>query len=123
MRDSSVVEGLESGATVSDNGGVIELTEPQVWVLIGVFAASMFGMIGIVTSSFNRNLAAAIGGVRSEVGGVRSEIGGLRDTMDARFETMDARFEALDAKFTGKFEILDRDIQALSRHVFGADPR
>ena len=94
---------------------MIQLTEPQVWVLIGVFAASTFGMIGIVTSSFNRNLAAAIGGVRSE-------IGGLRDTMDARFETMDARFEALDAKFTGKFEILDRDIQALSRHVFGTDP-
>ena len=94
---------------------MIQLTEPQVWVLIGVFAASTFGMIGIVTSSFNRNLAAAIGGVRSEIGGVRSEIDGLRDTMNARFET-------LDAKFTGKFEILDRDIQALSRHVFGTDP-
>ena len=95
---------------------MIQLTEPQVWVLIGVFAASTFGMIGIVTSSFNRNLTAAISGVRSEIGGVRSEIDGLRDTMNARFE-------ALDAKFTGKFEVLDRDIQALSRHVFGADPR
>ena len=94
---------------------MIQLTEPQVWVLIGVFAASTFGMIGIVTSSFNRNLTAAISGVRSEIGGVRSEIGGLRDTMNARFE-------ALDAKFTGKFEVLDRDIQALSRHVFGTDP-
>ena len=108
---------------------MIQLTEPQVWVLIGVFAASMFGMIGIVTSSFNRTLTAAIGGVRSEIGSVRSELGsvrseldGLRQTMNARFESMDARFEALDAKFTGKFEILDRDIQALSRHVFGTDP-
>ena len=94
---------------------MIQLTEPQVWVLIGVFAASTFGMIGIVTSSFNRNLTAAISGVRSE-------IDGLRQTMNARFESMDARFEALDAKFTSKFEILDRDIQALSRHVFGTDP-
>ena len=84
------------------------MTEPQVWVLIGVFAASTFGMIGIVTSSFNRNLAAAIGGLRSEIDGLR--------------QTMDARFEALDVKFTSKFEILDRDIQALSRHVFGTDP-
>ena len=92
-------------------------------MLIGVFAASTFGMIGIVTSSVNRNLTAAIGGVRSEIGGVRSEIDGLRHTMNARFESMDARFEALDATFTGKFEILDRDIQALSRHVFGTDPR
>ena len=86
---------------------MIQLTEPQVWVLIGVFAASTFGMIGIVTSSFNRNLAAAIGGLRSEIDGLR--------------QTMDARFEALDVKFTSKFEILDRDIQALSRHVFGTD--
>ena len=101
---------------------MIQLTEPQIWVLIGVFAASAFGMIGIVTSSFNRNLAAAIGGVRSEIGGVRSEIDGLRQAMNARFESMDAHFETLDAKFTGKFEILDRDIQALSRHVFGTDP-
>ena len=95
---------------------MITVTEPQVWVLIGVFAAAMFGMIGIVTSSFNRTLTAAIGGVRTE-------IGGLRDVMDARFDAVDARFEASDAKFEAKFEVLDRDIQALSRHVFGADPR
>ena len=79
------------------------------WLLIGVFAAAMFGLIGIVTSSFNRTLKATIGGVRSE-------ISGLRDTMDARFETM-------DVKFSGKFEVLDRDIQALSCHVFGTDLR
>ena len=87
---------------------MIELNEPQVWVLIGVFATAIFGMIGIVTTTFNRTLTTAIGG--------------LRETMDARFETMDAKFETMDAKFTGKFEMLDRDIQALSRHVFGADP-
>jgi hypothetical protein len=90
------------------------MTEPQVWVLIGVFAASMFGMITIVTVSISRTLTAAIGGVRSE-------IAGLRETMDARFVAVDARFEAMDAKFSGKFEVLDRDIQALSRRVFGAE--
>jgi hypothetical protein len=84
------------------------VTEPQAWVLIGVFATAMFGMIGIVTTSLNRTLAATIGGVRSEIGGLR--------------ETVDARFEAMDAKFSAKFDVLDRDIQALSRHVFGADP-
>lgn len=88
---------------------MITVTEPQVWVLIGVLAAAIFSMIGIVTTSFNRNLATAIGG--------------LRDTMDARFETVDARFDALDAKFTGKFDVLDRDIQALSRRIFGTDPQ
>ncbi len=83
------------------------MTEPQIWVLIGVFAAAMFGMIGIVATSFNRTLTSAIGGVRAEINGLR--------------ETMDARFDAMDAKFTGKFDLLDRDIQALSRQVFGTD--
>jgi hypothetical protein len=87
---------------------VLTLTGPQVWVLIGVFAAAMVGMIGIVTTSFNRTQAASIGEVRAEIGGLR--------------ETMDSRFEALDAKFTGKFDVLDRDILALSRRVFGTDP-
>jgi len=94
---------------------MITVTEPQVWVLIGVFAAAIFGMIGIVTSSFNRTLTAAISGVRTEISGVRTEISGLRDIMDARFD-------AVDAKFDAKFDVLDRDIQALSRQVFGTDP-
>jgi len=84
------------------------MNEPQIWVLIGVFATGILGMIGIVTTTFNRTLTSAVGG--------------LRETMDARFETMDARFEALDVKFTGKFEVLDRHIQALSRHVFSGEP-
>ncbi|MEP6478968.1 MAG: hypothetical protein ABJB03_06225 [Rhodoglobus sp.] len=102
---------------------MITVTEPQVWVVIGVFAAAMFGMIGIVTASFNRTLTAAIGGVRSEIGGVQSEIVGLRDVMDARFDAVDTRFDAVDAKFEAKFDVLDRDIQALTRQVFGTDPR
>ena len=81
------------------------MTEPQVWVLIGVFAAAFFALIGIVTTNFNR-------------------------TMVARFETMDARFEGLRSEMNAKFDIInmklenmDRNIQALSRHVFGTDPR
>lgn len=81
------------------------MTEPQVWVLIGVFAAAFFSLIGIVTTNFNR-------------------------TMVARFQTVDARFESLETRIDAKFDIInmklenmDRDIQALSRHVFGTDPR
>ena len=62
------------------NKEATELTEPQVWRLIGVFAVAMFALIGIVTSSFNRTLKATIGGVRSE-------ISRLRDIMGARFGT------------------------------------
>ncbi|MEO6943117.1 MAG: hypothetical protein ABI053_00210 [Lacisediminihabitans sp.] len=88
---------------------VLDVNEPQVWVLIGVFATAIFGMIGIVTTSFNRTLTTTVSD--------------LREAIEARFETMDARFEAMDAKFSGKFEILDCDIQSLSCHLFGADPR
>lgn len=65
---------------VHDHEEVLEVNQPQVWVLIGVFATAIFGMIGIVTTSFNRTVTTAVGG--------------LRETMDARFETMDARFAA-----------------------------
>lgn len=103
----------------SDNEEVIELTEPQVWVLIGVFTAAFFGLIGIVTTSLNRTMNARFEGMDSRFEG-----------MNSRFETMDARFAAMEARVDAKFDIIsvtlenmDRDIQALSRHVFGTDPR
>lgn len=81
------------------------MTEPQVWVLIGVFAAALFGMLWVVTTGFNRTMGAQF------------------ETMEARFVTfetrMNARFDAIDAKL----EKMHRDIQALSRHMLGTDPR
>lgn len=68
------------------------MTEPQVWTLIGVFAAAMFGMITIVSTLF--------------VQVMRSEFG----RVGARFDAMDARIDNLD-----------RDVQALMRHTFGID--
>jgi hypothetical protein len=79
------------------NGRVIELTEPQVWVLIGVFAAAIFGMLSWQTISFNR-------------------------TVDMAMKRVDSKIDALEAKLGGKIDSLDRDVQALTRHVFGADP-
>ena len=81
-----------------DNGKVIELTEPQVWVLIGVFAAAFFAMIGIVTTNFNRTMEARFDAMRSDV---------------------NSKFDIINVKL----ENMDHDIQALSRHVFGTDPR
>jgi hypothetical protein len=66
---------------------VIELTEPQVWTLIGVFAACMFGALALQSTLLVLVIKAEIRGLRSEM--------------------------------TAKFDILDRDIQAIARHVFG----
>jgi hypothetical protein len=106
-----------------ENGGVLEMTEPQVWTLIGVFAAAIFGVMTLISTLFVRVIRSEIGGlrgellgeigeVRGEIGGlraeVRSEIGGLRAEMNARFEAMDRRFD-----------YLDHDVQALTKRVFG----
>lgn len=109
---------------------MIELTEPQVWVLIGVFGAAFFGMIGIVTSSLNRTMNARFEGMNARFESMNARF----ESMDARFESMsssmNSRFEAMEARVDSKFDIInlklenmDRDIQALSRHVFGTDPR
>ena len=83
------------------------MTEPQIWTLIGVFAATIFGVLGVVSSTFTRVL--------------RPEIGGLRGEMIARFERVDAQFERVDAQFARidqRIDHLDRDVQALPRKVF-----
>ncbi len=77
------------------------MTEPQVWTLIGVFAAGLFGMMALMSTMF--------------INVIRAEIGGLRGEMNARFET-------IDTKFGAKFDALDRDIQALMRHTFPDRP-
>ena len=91
-------------------------------MLIGVFAAAMFGLIGIVTTSFNRNLSLVEAGIRSEISGLRETMNAKFETMNANFDAVDAKFDGMDAKFSGKFDALDRDIATLTRHVFGAEP-
>lgn len=69
---------------------MITLTEPQVWTLIGVFAAAIFGIQGIAISSFRR------------------EIRSMGAELVVRFEAMNRRLDALD-----------RDVQFLMRKEFG----
>lgn len=92
-----------------DNGEVIELTEPQVWVLIGVFATAVFGMLGWQTASFNRNLVI-----------VRDS---LRESLERQFTAQTAKLEVRFAAIDHRLEGLDRDVQAIAHHVFGSDPR
>lgn len=75
---------------------VLTMTQPQVWVLIGVFAAALFGMFTIVSTLFIRV--------------IRSEIAGLRGEKLGRFDRLEQRVDGLD-----------RDMQALVKHTFGLD--
>lgn len=79
------------------------MTEPQVWTVIGVLAAALFGTITVVTSVLTHTITVQIGGLRAE--------------MVARFDAVDARFETVNARL----EALDRDVQSLTVRVFGTD--
>ena len=76
------------------------MNDPQVWTLIGVFTAIMIGGMTLMTTLLNRTMAAGFKAV------------------EATFEAVDARF---DARLSGKIALLDKDIETLTRRVFGDD--
>ena len=76
-----------------ENRRVLTLTEPQVWTLIGVFGASIFGIQGIAISSFRREMQS----VRNEL---KSEMSSMRNELLTRMEQ------------------IDRDVQFLMRKEF-----
>lgn len=101
---------------------MIEVNEPQIWTLIGIFAASMFGMLRMTSTSFVNILRAEIGGVRAEIGGLRGEvnsrIGGVHGEIGGLRAEMNARFDQLN----GRMDHLDRGVQMLFRRVFPEYP-
>lgn len=110
------------------------MTEPQVWTLIGVFAAIMLGGMTLMTTLLMRTFTSSISGLRGEL---HSSLGGLRAEMNAKFETVhekfDAKFDLIGVRLDGldarlvrvekKLEGLDRDVQVISRRVFDGDPK
>jgi hypothetical protein len=76
---------------------VITLTEPQVWTLIGVFSAAIFGVLTI-----------GFAALRAEMKALRNE---LLTKMDAGFDTVNKRID-----------YLDRDVQYLMRREVGDSP-
>ncbi|WP_375383925.1 hypothetical protein [uncultured Microbacterium sp.] len=68
------------------------MTEPQVWTLIGVFAAVMFAMLTVMIGGLTLVSTSLARVIRSEVG----------------------RLEA-------RFDHLDRDVQALTDRVWRTD--
>lgn len=88
------------------------MDDPQIWTLIAAFSVALIGIPGMMAALINRT--------------IRAEVGGLRESMTAKFDAVDARFDVVTARFDTvdtKIGHLDRDVQALTRHVFGTDPR
>jgi hypothetical protein len=53
---------------------MVTVNEPQVWTLIGVFSAAMFGLIGIVSTLFLQVLRAEIGKVSIQINALDRDV-------------------------------------------------
>lgn len=84
------------------------MNDPQIWTLIGVFAAIMLGGFTLVTTLINRTIAAGFKAVDARFEAVDAKF-------DAKFDSVNARFDALEFKI----DHLDSDIAAIARHVWG----
>ncbi|KQP26403.1 hypothetical protein ASF37_10090 [Aeromicrobium sp. Leaf289] len=101
------------------------MNEPQVWTLIGVFGTALFGMLTLMSTMFVRILRTEIGSLRTEM---RTEIGSLRSEMGTELRSVRGEIGSLRTEMQAEFasvrteiKYLDRDVQALSRRVFGDD--
>jgi hypothetical protein len=103
------------------------MDDPQIWTLIGVFAAVMLGGMTLMTTLLTRT-------IRAETGRLDARFDAVDAKFDARFLAVDSRFEAMDAKFTSlraemnarfdatdvKLGHLDRDVAHLMNRAWGA---
>lgn len=88
-------------------GRVITVSEPQVWTIIGIFAATLLGTMTLLSTVLARTISGQITSLRNEM---TTGFEGLRAEMNARFETVNVRLDSLG-----------RDVQALSERVFRND--
>lgn len=96
------------------------------WVLIGVFGATMFGTLTFGFNSLRSEMRTSAEGLRGEMhslrGELRGEIDGVREEMrssvDGLRSEMRTGFEAVNSRI----DYLDRDVQFLMRKEFGDSP-
>jgi hypothetical protein len=104
---------------------MLGMTEPQVWTLIGVFAAGMFGTITLISTMFLRTMQNGFDGVRTEMRNefasvrteFRNEFASVRTETGGEFAGLRTEIRALH----GRIDHLDRDVNAIYHHLFGID--
>lgn len=91
------------------------VNDPQIWTMVGIFAAAMFGTLGLLVPLINRNTRVLVEGLEKVV---NAKLEGVEAKFESRFESlenvMNAKFDVVNAKL----EHLDRDVTALSKKVF-----
>lgn len=105
---------------IGENESVIEVTEPQVWTIIGVMVAALGAILTIVTQSFNRTIQALGDRMDAKFEAMGARFEGKFEGIDGKFESIDARFESIDAKFDAidtKFDAIDTRFDGLQREM------
>ena len=102
------------------------MTEPQVWTLIGVFAAALIGMVTFTTQvmwraitsqfvSFRAEMRAEFATSRAETSAQISE---LRAETSAQISELRTETSAQISELRLQISDLDGDVQAIARRVF-----
>lgn len=99
------------------------MSEPQVWTLIGVFGATMAGLITIITQTFMRTMSAKFETVNERISGLKTEMvlrfERVDERMDEGFKQVDRRFEQVDRRL----EQVDRQFEQVDRRLDRVDQR
>lgn len=89
------------------------LNEPQVWTLIGVFAAMVLGGMTLMTTQFTRVIRAEIGGLRGDLKGdiaeLRGELKGEMGELRGEVRALSVRIDALDTEVASLAKRMWRD--------------
>ena len=92
---------------------MIELTEPQVWTVIAVLAATLVAFVTASLTMITRVISIQFDGLRREMG---------IDSTGLRAE-MRSEFAALRTEMNLRMDVLDRDVQVIANRVFGDGER
>lgn len=83
------------------------MNDPQVWTLIGVFAAVMLGGMTLMTTQLSRVIRAEVDRVE---GTLSAKIDRVEGTLSARMDGLDARLGRIETKV----DDLDRELTNLA---------
>lgn len=95
------------------------MNDPQIWTLIGVFAAIMLGGMTLMTTLLSRVISTEITSLRTEMN-VRFDA--VHAEIDARFAAVHTEIESRFAAVHVKIDHLDDDIAALGRKIWRDSP-
>lgn len=86
------------------------MSDPQGWVLIGVFTSIMLGGMTLMTTQFSRIIRAESAGINGRIDGLEARLG----TMESRIDRMEDRFDRLRDEMNTRFGELDKEVANLA---------